>query len=161
MTINTQKYTSSDALLVDIQQLPHGKDLPLPCYGTAYSAGLDLYAAITEDIILNPGDIKLVPSGIAIALPIGFEAQVRSRSGLSLKNGVVVLNAPGTIDADYRGEIMGIMTNLGTEPFTVTRGLRFAQMVIARHERVDWNIVSGLEETIRGSNRFGSTGLKG
>ncbi|MBW8308429.1 MAG: dUTP diphosphatase [Candidatus Paracaedibacteraceae bacterium] len=161
MTTNTQHHISFPPLFVDIQQLPHGKDLPLPSYGTAHSAGLDLYAAIAEDIVLNPGNIKLVPSGISIALPVGFEAQVRSRSGLSLKNGVIVLNAPGTIDADYRGEIMGIMTNLGTEPFTVSRGLRFAQLVIARHERVEWKIVTSLEETVRGSNRFGSTGLKG
>ncbi len=161
MTTNTQYPTSFPPLFVNIQQLPHGKDLPLPSYGTVHSAGLDLYAAIAEDVILNPGDIKLIASGIAIALPVGFEAQIRSRSGLSLKNGVIVLNAPGTIDADYRGEIMGIMSNLGTEPFTVTRGLRFAQMVITRHERVEWKGVNSLDETVRGSNRFGSTGLKG
>lgn len=161
MTIPSLKPETVANLKVDIQQLPHGKDLPLPSYATDQSAGLDLYAAITEDITLQPGDIKLVPSGIAIALPQGYEAQVRSRSGLSLKNGVIVLNAPGTIDADYRGEIMGIMTNLGKEPFLVTRGLRFAQLVIAQHERVDWNQVAGLEVTIRGTGGFGSTGLKG
>ncbi|WP_010301384.1 dUTP diphosphatase [Candidatus Odyssella thessalonicensis] len=161
MTIPSLKPETVTNLKVDIQQLPHGKDLPLPSYATDQSAGLDLYAAITEDITLQPGDIKLVPSGIAIALPQGYEAQVRSRSGLSLKNGVIVLNAPGTIDADYRGEIMGIMTNLGKEPFIITRGLRFAQLVIAQHERVDWNQVTGLEVTIRGTGGFGSTGLKG
>lgn len=148
-------------LSVNIQQLDHGKDLPLPAYGTDQSAGMDLYAAISEDVILDPGDIKLIPSGIAIALPTGFEAQIRSRSGLSLKNGVIVLNAPGTIDADYRGEIMAIMTNLGAEPFTVTRGMRFAQMVIAQHERVNWAVVAELGETNRGVGGFGSTGLKG
>lgn len=161
MTITAQKQIENPNLLIDVQQLPHGKDLPLPSYGTSCSAGMDLYAAINEDIILNPGDIKLIPAGVAIALPVGFEAQVRSRSGLSLKHGVIVLNAPGTIDADYRGEIMGIMTNLGKDPFTVMRGLRFAQMVVARHEHVDWNIVTSLDATTRGSGGFGSTGLKG
>lgn len=161
MTITAQKQIGNPNLLIDVQQLAHGKDLPLPRYGTNCSAGMDLYAAIDEDVILNPGDIKLIPAGIAIALPIGFEAQVRSRSGLSLKHGVIVLNAPGTIDADYRGEIMGIMANLGQDPFTVTRGLRFAQMVVARHEHVGWNIVTSLDATARGSGGFGSTGLKG
>ncbi|MBX3487008.1 MAG: dUTP diphosphatase [Candidatus Paracaedibacteraceae bacterium] len=148
-------------LTVDLHQLPHGQDLPLPSYGTEQSAGLDLYAALDDAVTLNPGEIKLIPSGIAIALPVGFEAQVRSRSGLALKNGVIVLNAPGTIDADYRGEIMGIMINLSQEPFTITRGTRFAQMVIAHHERVTWNKVDGLEATVRGSGGFGSTGIRG
>ncbi len=151
----------TNELSVDLQQLPHGRDLPLPTYGTEQSAGLDLYAAIDDDITLNPGEIKLVPSGISIALPVGYEAQIRSRSGLAFKNGVIVLNAPGTIDADYRGEIMGIMINLSQAPFTITRGTRFAQMVIASHERVSWNKVDGLEATVRGSGGFGSTGIKG
>ncbi len=147
-------------LVVDLHQLPHGRDLPLPSYGTEHSAGLDLYAALSEDAVtLNPGEIKLIPSGIAIAIPVGFEAQVRSRSGLALKNGVIVLNAPGTIDADCRGEIMGIMINLSQEPYTITRGTRFAQMVIAQHERVTWNKVDGLEATVRGSRGFGSTNI--
>lgn len=160
MSVTALTLTSHD-LTVDLQQLPHGRDLPLPSYGTEHSAGLDLYAAIEDDITLNPGEIKLIPSGIAIALPTGYEAQVRSRSGLALKNGVIVLNAPGTIDADYRGEIMGIMINLSQTPFTISRGTRFAQMVIAQHERVTWNKVNGLEATVRGSGGFGSTGIKG
>jgi dUTP pyrophosphatase len=161
MTILARLPSSNAPLSIDIQQLPHGDGLPLPSYGTEQSAGLDLYAALTEDLTLNPGDINLIPSGIAIALPVGFEAQVRSRSGLALKQGIIVLNSPGTIDADYRGEIMGIMTNLGREPFTVTRGLRFAQLVVAQHERVVWTRVAELGATERGSGRFGSTGLKG
>lgn len=160
MSTTALKLNLSD-LVINLQQLPHGRDLPLPSYATEQSAGLDLYAAISEDITLNPGDIKLIPSGIAIALPAGYEAQVRSRSGLALKNGVVVLNAPGTIDADYRGEIMGIMINLSQTPFTITRGMRFAQMVIAQHERVTWNKVDGLEVTVRGDGGFGSTGIQG
>lgn len=161
MTLSAKAQPVLHSLLIDIQPLPHGLDLPLPAYGTEASAGMDLYAAITDDIVLAPGDIKLIPAGIAIALPVGYEAQVRSRSGLSFKNGVIVLNAPGTIDADYRGEIMGIMTNLGKEAFTVTRGMRFAQLVIAQHERAEWNPVVVLDKTLRGAGGFGSTGLKG
>ena len=120
---------------------------------------MDLHAAITDDIILLPGKRCLVPTGIAIALPKGYEAQIRSRSGLSIKNGLAVLNAPGTIDADYRGEIIAIMINLGEESFTIKRGMKIAQMVIGSFSQVSWLQSDNLDETARGSQRFGSTGL--
>ena len=116
---------------IQIKQLPHGKDLSLPCYATTHSAGMDLMAAIEQDIIIKKGERKLVPTGIAIALPDGYEAQIRPRSGLALKNGITVLNTPGTIDADYRGEIGVILINLGEEDFTVSKGMRISQMIIA------------------------------
>jgi dUTP pyrophosphatase len=146
-------------ITVPIQKLDHAHDLDLPFYATEQSAGMDLHAAISDDIILLPGKRCLVPTGIAIALPKGFEAQIRSRSGLAIKNGLAVLNAPGTIDADYRGEIIAIMINLGEEPFTITRGMRIAQMVIGSFSQVDWLQSENLDETARGSQRFGSTGL--
>jgi dUTP pyrophosphatase len=147
-------------LSVGLQRLPHGADLPLPSYGTPFSAGFDLYAAVKEDTILIPGEWKIIPTGISIALPAGYEAQIRSRSGLAAKHGVVVLNAPGTIDADYRGEILGIMINHGQEPFTMTRGMRFAQMVIAPVTSIVWDERHPLDETSRGDGRFGSTGIR-
>lgn len=158
---NSFDFSSCSQAKVRITQLEHGLGLPLPSYGTPLSAGLDLLAAITEPVTLNPGQRCLIPSGISIALPEGYEAQIRSRSGLSLKNGVIVLNAPGTIDADYRGEIMAIMANFGTEPFVITRGMRFAQMVVAPFTKVTWTQVETLseDETTRGSGGFGSTGL--
>lgn len=143
---------------VALQQIPHGKDLPLPEYATAQSAGVDLMAAIEEDIVLNPLERALIPTGIAIALPKGYEAQVRPRSGLALKNGISIVNAPGTIDADYRGEIKVILINLGSEPFTITRGARIAQMVVAPVTQVQWQETESLEETQRSSGGFGSTG---
>lgn len=143
---------------VRIMQLPHAQGIHLPDYATALAAGLDLEAAIDAPITLKPGERQLVATGLAIALPEGFEAQVRPRSGLAFKNGVTVLNSPGTIDADYRGEIKVILANLGTEPFTVERGMRIAQMVIARHARVAWIAVDQLDETARGAGGFGSTG---
>jgi dUTP pyrophosphatase len=146
------------AVEVAIQRLPHGADLPLPGYETAGSAGLDLLAAVDADIILQPGERTLVPSGIAIALPAGYEAQIRPRSGLAAKHGLTLLNAPGTIDADYRGEIKVILANLGAEAFTVTRGMRIAQMVVAPVSRVVWSAAEALEETARGAGGFGSTG---
>jgi len=146
------------AVEVAIQRLPHGADLPLPGYETAGSAGLDLLAAVDADIILQPGERTLVPSGIAIALPAGYEAQIRPRSGLAAKHGLTLLNAPGTIDADYRGEIKVILANLGAEPFTVTRGMRIAQMVVAPVSRVVWSAAEALDETARGAGGFGSTG---
>ena len=145
---------------VALQRLPHGENLPLPSYGTAASAGLDLYAALDKDVVLAPQEWRAIPTGIAIALPLGFEAQVRSRSGLAAKNGVVVLNAPGTIDADYRGEILVLLINQGKEPFTVSRGLRCAQMVIAPVASVAWHEQATLGETDRGTGGFGSTGLQ-
>ncbi len=147
-------------LNVALQQLPHGQGLPLPEYATSLSAGMDLLAAIDDEIVIMPGERQLIPSGIAIALPQGFEAQVRSRSGLSFKHGLIVLNAPGTIDADYRGEIKVIMMNLGHEPVRITRGMRFAQLVVAPHSTVDWQVVGQLDQTDRGHQGFGSTGLQ-
>ncbi len=144
---------------VDIQRLPHGNDLPLPAYATADSAGVDLMAAVSEPLRIAPMGRALVPTGIAIALPAGYEAQVRPRSGLAARNGVTVLNTPGTIDADYRGEIQVILINLGAEPFLVSHGLRIAQMVVAPVSRVDWREAQELDDTARGAGGFGSTGL--
>ncbi|HYC06264.1 MAG TPA: dUTP diphosphatase [Azospirillaceae bacterium] len=144
-----------------ITRLPHGADLALPAYATEQAAGMDLLAAVPEPVTLAPGQRRLIPTGIAIALPPGFEAQVRPRSGLALKNGVTVLNSPGTVDADYRGEVGVILANLGDQPFTVERGMRVAQMVVARYERVAWRAVESLDETARGAGGFGSTGTKG
>ncbi len=144
---------------VDVVQLPHAADLPLPEYATVQSAAVDLLAAVTEDVVLAPGARTLIPTGLAIALPDGYEAQVRPRSGLALKNGITLLNTPGTIDADYRGEIGIILTNLGQEDFTVERGMRIAQMLIAPVTRLTWNAVSSLDKSERGSGGFGSTGV--
>jgi dUTP pyrophosphatase len=147
-------------LPVSITQFPHAKGLSLPKYGTGHSAGMDLEAAIDIPVTLKPGERAIIPTGLAIALPPGYEAQIRPRSGLAAKNGVTVLNTPGTIDADYRGEIKVILINLGTEPFTVERGLRVAQMVIAAYNHVVWNVMETLDETERGTGGFGSTGTK-
>ncbi|WP_122467013.1 dUTP diphosphatase [Brevundimonas lutea] len=148
---------STDFRLV---RLPHGHGLDLPGYATEGAAGMDLRAAVSEDapITLAPGARALVPTGLTIALPPGFEAQVRPRSGLALKHGITCLNSPGTIDADYRGEVGVILANLGAETFVVTRGERIAQMVIARYERIAWAEVDSLDDTARGSGGFGSTG---
>ena len=147
---------------IAITRLAHAADIALPAYATAQSAGMDLVAAIPADqpIILQPGQRALVATGIAIALPPGFEAQVRPRSGLAAKNGITVLNSPGTIDADYRGEIKAILINLGDAAFTIERGMRVAQMVVAAHASVQWNEVETLEDTERGAGGFGSTGTK-
>ncbi len=146
---------------VAVRRLPHAADLPLPAYATAQSAGMDLLAAVKTEIVLGPGERRLIPSGLAIALPAGYEAQVRPRSGLALKHGVTCLNTPGTIDADYRGEIGVILVNLGQEPFTVARGSRIAQLVVAEVARAAWQPVEMLEESLRGDGGFGSTGLEG
>ena len=146
---------------IAITRLPHAADLPLPAYATEHAAGMDLLAAVERDLVLSPGQRAIVPAGIAIALPQGFEAQVRPRSGLAAKNGVTVLNAPGTIDADYRGEVGVILINHGHENFTITRGMRIAQMVIARYARATWKEVASLSETSRGAGGFGSTGTAG
>ena len=145
---------------VNIHQLPHAAGLPLPAYQTAHAAGLDLLAAVPESapLALAPGKHALVPTGLAIALPEGFEAQVRPRSGLAAKHGVTVLNSPGTIDADYRGEIQVILINHGAEPFTIRRGERIAQMVIAPVVQATLVPVTSLSSTDRGSGGFGSTG---
>jgi dUTP pyrophosphatase len=132
----------------------------LPSYETLASAGMDLRAAIQEPISLKPLERALVKTGLFIELPIGFEAQVRPRSGLALKKGITVLNSPGTVDADYRGEIGVILVNLSSETFVVENGERIAQLVIAKHERAEWNEVAALSETARGAGGFGSTGLK-
>jgi dUTP pyrophosphatase len=141
-----------------IRKLPGSEDLPLPRYMTPHAAGMDLYAAVTDDITLAPGERALVPSGIAIALPEGYEAQIRPRSGLAIKHGITLLNAPGTIDADYRGEIKIIMANLGHESFTIGRGERIAQMVVAPVATAALNAVETLPETERSSGGFGHTG---
>jgi dUTP pyrophosphatase len=150
----------SAAVKVEIRQLPHGKGLALPAYQTAHAAGLDLPAAVPEDhsLTLLPGRSALVPTGFMIALPEGYEAQVRPRSGLAAKHGVTVLNAPGTVDADYRGEISVLLINHGAEPFTIKRGERIAQMVIAPVARAELVAVSELSSTARGSGGYGSTG---
>jgi len=145
---------------VRIMRLPHGNDLPLPSYQSALAAGLDLLAAVPADAPLNlaPGARALVPTGIAIALPPGTEAQVRPRSGLAVKHGLTVLNAPGTVDADYRGEVQVLLVNLGTESVSITRGMRIAQLVIAAVTRAQLREVVSLDETARGTGGFGSTG---
>ena len=131
---------------------------PLPAYATELSAGMDLRADLESPVVLEPLERVLVPTGLFIALPAGFEAQVRPRSGLAAKYGITVLNTPGTIDADYRGEIKVILVNLSHTPFQIVPGERIAQMVIARHERVEWEEAESLDETVRGTGGFGSTG---
>jgi len=146
--------------LVAVKRLPHGADLPLPDYATSDSAGLDLMAAIDAPKTLAPGERVLVPTGLTIALPRGFEAQVRPRSGLALKNGITVLNSPGTVDADYRGEIGVVLINLGESPFEVSRGMRIAQMIVAPVNQLVWQEQEELSETERGAGGYGSTGTK-
>lgn len=143
-----------------IQRLPHAEGLALPVYETTGSAGMDLRAAVADDapLTLEPGARALVPTGLKIALEVGFEAQVRPRSGLALKHGLTCLNSPGTIDSDYRGEVGVILINHGQEPFIIRRGERIAQMVVARHEQAELVEVETLDETVRGSGGFGSTG---
>ncbi|SLN21794.1 dUTP diphosphatase [Oceanibacterium hippocampi] len=141
-----------------VQRLPHGSDLPLPAYETAGSAGMDLIAATETEIELLPGARVLVPTGLSIALPAGFEAQVRPRSGLALKKGITVLNSPGTIDSDYRGEVGVILVNLGKEPHRIVRGDRIAQMVIAPVLQATFTEAASLPDSARGAGGFGSTG---
>ncbi|MGD9784992.1 MAG: dUTP diphosphatase [Hyphomicrobiaceae bacterium] len=145
---------------VSVLVLPHGEGLPLPAYQSAGAAGMDLVAAVParDPLVLEPGSRVLVPTGLALAVPSGHEAQVRPRSGLALKHGVTVLNSPGTIDSDYRGEVKVLLANLGTEPFVIRRGERIAQMVVATFEHVALVQVDRLEETARGAGGFGSTG---
>jgi len=146
---------------VEIKQLAHGQGLDLPHYATADSAGADILAAVDADVTLAPGERAMIPGGFAMRLPPGYEAQVRPRSGLAARNGITCLNTPGTIDADYRGEVKVILINLGHEPFTVHRGMRIAQMVIAPVTRGEWLPVDDLDETARGEGGFGSTGTGG
>lgn len=147
-----------EQVTISLKPLENAVGLKLPTYATEQSAGMDLSAALEESFVLEPGQRALIPTGLSIALPAGFEAQVRPRSGLAAKHGVTVLNSPGTIDADYRGEIKVILANLGQEEFTIERGMRIAQMIIARHASVSWNVVEDLDATDRGAGGFGSTG---
>jgi dUTP pyrophosphatase len=145
---------------LQIMRLPHGRDLPLPSYHSALAAGIDLMAAVPADapVTLAPGERAAIPTGLAIALPAGFEAQIRPRSGLALRHGITVLNAPGTVDADYRGEVQVILVNLGREPFRIERGARIAQMVLSATLQATVCEVASLDETTRGVGGFGSTG---
>ncbi|HZZ69668.1 MAG TPA: dUTP diphosphatase [Phenylobacterium sp.] len=145
---------------VPITRLPHGEGLPLPAYETDQAAGMDLRAAVPEDepLVLKPGSRFPVPTGLAFALPPGFEGQVRPRSGLAFKHGVTCLNSPGTVDADYRGEVKVILINLGEEDFTIRRGERIAQLIVAPVVQAVWAEVESLDETVRGAGGFGSTG---
>lgn len=145
---------------VAVQTLPHAQGLPLPEYATEHSAGMDLLAAVDTDVTIIAGRHALIKTGIAIALPQGYEAQVRPRSGLALKHGITVLNSPGTVDADYRGEIGVILINHGNQDFVVTRGMRIAQLIIAQYARAVWQQADTLEESARGAGGFGSTGVK-
>lgn len=146
--------------VIPVVRLAHNQDLPLPAYETAEAAGMDLRAAVPEDepIVLKPGARTAVPTGLSFALPSGFEGQVRPRSGLALKSGITQLNTPGTIDSDYRGEVKVILANLGEEDFTIRRGDRIAQLVIAPVVQAGWSEVESLDETARGAGGFGSTG---
>ncbi len=145
-------------LSVKITKLQHAKDLSLPAYATSQSAGMDLLAAVFVPTVVKAGEIAIIPTGIAIALPEGFEAQIRPRSGLAAKFGITVLNTPGTIDADYRGEIKVILINHSSSDFVIERGMRIAQMVVARYEHIILEEVQSLEDTSRGAKGFGSTG---
>jgi dUTP pyrophosphatase len=150
---------AGDATLgVAVRRLANGADLPLPAYGTDAAAGMDLLAAVQTDVTLEPGARALIPTGIEIALPEGYDGQIRPRSGLALRHGVTVLNAPGTIDADYRGEVGVILVNLGESAFTVTRGMRIAQLVVAPVAKVGWREMPALPDSERGAGGFGSTG---
>lgn len=144
---------------VPVMKLPSADGISLPAYATPGSAGLDLAAAVNEPMTIEPGGRAMVPTGLAIALPIGFEAQVRPRSGLAARSGVTVLNTPGTIDADYRGEIQVILANFGDRPFKVSRGERIAQLVVAPVTQLAWRATDRLPETVRGAGGFGSTGV--
>lgn len=144
---------------VHISRLPHAADLPLPAYETAGAAGMDLRAALETPVTLKPGERAAVPTGIAIALPAGYEAQVRARSGLARRHGIAMVNSPGTVDSDYRGELQVLLINLGHEPFTVGHGDRIAQMVVAPVARVAWEETESLDATGRGAGGFGSTGV--
>ena len=145
---------------VQVKRLPHSEGLALPAYATPGAAGMDLLAAVAAPLVIAPGQRVLVPTGLAIALPPGFELQVRPRSGLALKNGIVLPNSPGTIDEDYRGELQVIVMNAGQEPFVVERGMRIAQAVLATVVRAGWVEVAELDETARGAGGFGSTGTR-
>lgn len=143
---------------MDVQITRLHPDAVLPSYQTDGAAGMDLHARLDAPVTLAPGERRLIPTGLAIALPVGYEAQVRARSGLSIKHGITMVNGVGTIDADYRGEVGALVINLGQEPFVIEPGLRIAQLVITRYERVQWQVADELDETVRGTGGFGSTG---
>jgi dUTP pyrophosphatase len=146
-----------EKIKVCVQKMAGNEDIPLPQYMTAQSAGMDMFAAVAEEEIIAPGQRKKIPTGIAVALPEGYEAQIRPRSGLALNSGITLLNSPGTIDADYRGEIALIVVNHGKEPFAIKRGMRLAQMVVQKIFQVDWVENAELNKTSRGSGGFGHT----
>ena len=146
-------------VMVRVLRLPHGVGLPLPAYATAGAAGADLHAAVSEPLVLAPGERRAVPTGLVLEIPPGYEAQVRPRSGLALRHGVTVANAPGTVDSDYRGEVRVLLVNLGAEPFTVARGDRIAQLVVAPVTRAEFAEAVELSGSRRGAGGFGSTGV--
>jgi dUTP pyrophosphatase len=143
---------------VKFKRLDHGQDIDMPAYQSEHAAGMDLHAAVDAERVIEPGRIELIPCGFAMALPVGYEAQVRPRSGLALRHGISLPNAPGTIDADYRGQVMVPLINLGNEPFVVTRNMRIAQMVIGPVVQARWSVVEALPESARGEGGFGHTG---
>jgi dUTP pyrophosphatase len=149
------------SIAIRVRRLPHGEGLPLPSYATAGAAGMDLLAAVAGPVTIAPGQRALIPTGLAIALPPGYELQIRPRSGLALRHGIVLPNSPGTIDEDYRGELQVIVLNAGDTAFTVERGARIAQAVLAPVVRARWHAVDALDDTARGSGGFGSTGTVG
>ena len=153
------KVGSMSRVNIPIQRLLHADNIDLPKYATEGAAGFDLPAAIKSEIVIAPGDRALVPTGFKIAIPLGFEGQLRPRSGLAITHGITLLNSPGTIDSDFRGEISAILINLGTKPVTIKRGDRIAQMVIAEHVTVSWALVDTLTLSERGAGGFGSTGV--
>ncbi len=148
-----------EKIKIKITRLRDNQDLPLPSYATDGSAGMDIYADVESDLVIKPGEIALIPTGIAIELPPGYEAQIRPRSGLAINHGITLLNTPGTIDSDYRGEIKIILINLGKKEFVVKRGDRIAQMIISKYAKVEWEEVKELNTTQRGAGGFGHTGL--
>ena len=152
--------SAGKAVRVKAMRLPHGRDLPLPAYQSAGAAGMDLLAAVDKPVTLQPGARALVPTGLVLEIPAGFEGQVRPRSGLALRHGITALNSPGTIDSDYRGEVQVLLANLGDEPFAIARGERIAQLVVQRVERAELVATNSISETARGAGGFGSTGTR-
>jgi dUTP pyrophosphatase len=148
------------SVTIQVRRLPHGEGLPLPAYATAGAAGMDLLAAVTTPVTVDPGKRALIPTGLTIALPAGYELQVRPRSGLALRNGVILPNSPGTIDEDYRGEVQVIVLNAGDAPFLIERGMRVAQAIVAPVVQATWQEVEALDDTSRGTGGFGSTGTR-
>ena len=149
-----------DNIPVKITRLQDDNEVPLPSYESEGSSGMDIRANVKEPVLLNPGEIKLIPTGFAVSVPLGYEAQIRPRSGLALKHGIGLVNSPGTIDSDYRGEVGIIMTNWGAESFPIRRGDRIAQMIISRVYKADFVVTDNLDETSRGQGGFGHTGIK-